>query len=183
MDKKLLTAIQRHTARAAITSSSMRGAGSPGVVEKVRAFLGEMPLRPFGTSNERRFLSHLDAVTESLREALPAKVRRSGWGRARKGLNIFLRDCLYTTYLRDANHLALAEDLFEMPLDSITGKRVVEESRKRGWAAPARWTTVRSLTPTMSAAYQKAAAALADEQRCARVHLDAKWWGERAKDE
>jgi hypothetical protein len=46
----LLRSIQHHIARVAINSSSMRGAGSPGVVAAVRAFLGTMPLRPFGTS-------------------------------------------------------------------------------------------------------------------------------------
>ena len=34
---------------------------------------------------------------------LPKKSRR--WGRARKGLNIFLRDCLYTVHIRKAYRL------------------------------------------------------------------------------
>ena len=173
MDAYLLRAIQHHNARAAIGSSSMRGAGSAGVVKRARAFLSEMPLGPFGTSNEARFRSRLDGATDSLKRALPKGAQR--WGLARKGLNIFLRNCLYTTYLRDAHDLALAENFFEVPLDSITGARLVQESR----GALSRWKTVRGLGAKTSAEYQAVAAQLAGERGIARVHLDALWWGER----
>src|SRR5206468_1450259 len=90
MDTSLLRAIQHYNARAAIGSSSMRGAGSAGVMRCARAFLGEMPLRPFGTSSKSRFLSRLDSATHDLKRALPKEAQR--WGLARKGLNIFLRN-------------------------------------------------------------------------------------------
>lgn len=86
-----------------------------------------MPLAPFGTSSAARFLSRLDSATDGLKRALPKGAQH--WGLARKGLNIFLRDCLYTTYLRDEYRLARAEPFFEVPLDSITGTRLVKESR------------------------------------------------------
>ena len=57
---------------------------------------------------------------------LPKKSRR--WGRARKGLNIFLRDCLYTVHIRKAYRLDQAEQFFELPLDSIIGARLAKES-------------------------------------------------------
>jgi len=41
MDAKLLRSILHYTGRAAITSYSMRGAGSAGVVEYARDFLAE----------------------------------------------------------------------------------------------------------------------------------------------
>ena len=103
---------------------------------------------------------------------LPKKSRR--WGRARKGLNIFLRDCLYTVHIRKAYRLDQAEQFFELPLDSIIGARLAKES---GGALP-RW-TVRALTPKASARYQAEALRVAKEEGFARVHLDAKWWGER----
>ena len=71
MDADLLRAIQHHTARAAIGSSSMRGAGSAGVVKDAREFLCKMRLGPFGTSSEAKFRSHLDRATEDLKRALP----------------------------------------------------------------------------------------------------------------
>lgn len=173
MDTDLLRSIQHYTARAAITSYSMRGAGSAGVVRSAREFLAELDLRPFGTSSRPKFLSRLDRTTKELTLALPKGAQR--WGLARKGLNIFLRGCLYTTYLRDEYTLALAEDYFEVPLDSITGQRLVTESR--GALTP--WKTVRGLRPKTSADYQAVAATLAAEKGFARVHLDAVWWGER----
>ena len=66
MDADLLRAIQHHTARAAIGSSSMRGAGSAGVVRQARAFLSAMPLDSFGTSSEATFRAHLDRATNDL---------------------------------------------------------------------------------------------------------------------
>jgi hypothetical protein len=165
MDADLLRAIQHYTARAAIGSSSMRGAGSAGVVKSARVFLCEMPLGPFGTSNKTQFRSRLDRATDDLKRALPKGARR--WGLARKGLNIFLRGCLYTTYLCEEYNLARAENFFEVPLDRITGTRLVEESRE---ALPP-WKTVRGLSAKASAAYQAAASELAEERGFARVHL------------
>lgn len=155
----------------------MRGAGSPGVVETARTFLGQLPLRPFGTSSQSEFCSRLDVTTESLVAVLPNAAQ--SWGRARKGVNIFLRDCLYTFYIRDAYELALAEGFFEVPLDSITGTRLAQSSNGQ---LP-RWKTVRGLTAETSANYQAVAARLAAEKGVARVHLDAMWWGERERAE
>lgn len=173
METYLLRAIQHHNARAAIGSSSMRGAGSTGVVRSARSFLSEMPLRPFGTSSASTFLSRLNMATDELKQALPKGAQR--WGLARKGLNIFLRNCLYTTYLCEEYNLARAEFFFEVPLDSITGTRLMKESRVD--LSP--WKTVRGLKARTSAEYQAAAATLGDEKGIARVHLDALWWGER----
>ena len=150
MDSYLLRAIQHHNARAAIGSSSMRGAGSAGVVQSARAFLGEMPLGPFGTSSGSKFLSRLDRATDELKLALPRVAQR--WGLARKGLNIFLRNCLYTTYLRDEYELARAENFFEVPLDSITGARLVNASRQ----TLSRWTTVRGLSAKVNREFLEA---------------------------
>ncbi len=169
----LLRAIQHYNARAAIGSSSMRGAGSADVVRRAREFLGEMPLRPFGTSRRSRFMSCLDNATQDLKLALPTRAQH--WGLARKGLNIFLRNCLYTIYLREEYDLARAEKFFEVPLDSITGIHLIKAS---GGTLP-RWTTVRGLKAKKSAAYQAVAARFATEQGLVRVHFDAVWWGER----
>ena len=48
------------------------------------------------------------------------------WGTARKALNIFLRDALYTTYLSKRYGLPRAEASLEIPLDSITAVRLRE---------------------------------------------------------
>ena len=93
---------------------------------------------------------------------------------ARKLLNIFPRDSLYTGYLSQAYRLSVAERLLEIPLDSITAKQI----RKRLPELP-RWRGVKYLDPQTSAAYQAAALLIGEREGVARVHLDAYWWGVR----
>lgn len=173
MSKETLRALQARAARGALGPSSMRGAGSKGVVGAGRAFLADVDLGRFGTSRRKRFFAVLDEDTDGLRRSFPRGARH--WGLARKGLNIFLRECLYTVYLRHAYSLYLAERYFEVPLDSLTG---TELYRAADGALP-RWKTVRGLTPQLSEAYQKAASAEARKRGMARIHLDAVWWGLR----
>jgi hypothetical protein len=89
-------------------------------------------------------------------------------------LNIFLRDSLYTSYLAKEHGLAAAARFLEIPLDSITAKRI----RSAVPELP-RWPGVKYLDPHMSAAYQAAALLIARQHGVARVHLDAYWWGAR----
>jgi|RhiMethySRZTD1v2_1073278.scaffolds.fasta_scaffold121263_2 hypothetical protein len=158
----------------AISASSMRGARGTGVVKSGRLFLCTLPLDAFGTGDAAAFRRALDTTTRALVQALPPQGRF--WGLARKGLNLFLRDCLYTVYLRDAFALQLAEAFFEVPLDSISGKALYDKAEGR---LP-RWKTVRGMTPALSDQYQAEAVRLATVERVPRVHLDAVWWGERA---
>ena len=125
---EILTALRFRAARSSLGPSSMRGAGSKGVVDAGRPFLGALDLRRFATSNEKQFGVELDRATDGLMRAFPRSARH--WGLARKGLNIFLRECLYTVYLREAYNLGVAESLFEVPLDSLTGKALHEASPK-----------------------------------------------------
>jgi hypothetical protein len=168
---RFLKMVQHRAARVAITASATRGQGG-GVVACARPFLVGLKLGPFGTTDHRRFAHQLDAATDRLRACLPK--RAASWGLARKLLNIFLRDCLYTGYLARAHGLGAAERLLEIPLDSITAKEI----RKESPALP-RWLGVRHLEPDRSAAYQEAALVIARRHGVARVHLDAYWWGVR----
>ncbi len=90
-------------------------------------------------------------------------------------MNIFLRECLYTVYLRDAYDLGAAESFFEVPLDSLTGQALHEASPK---TLP-RWQTVRGLERSVSDKFQQVASRVARKRGVARVHLDAVWWGQR----
>lgn len=170
---ELLNALQIRAARIAIGSSSMRGRGSEGVVDAGRGFLNSLPLISFGTADPDKFKSSLDSATLGLKNAFPKNSRY--WGLARKGLNIFLRDCLYTVYLRDNYSLGLAEALFEVPLDSLSGRALHKAAVDR--LPP--WHTVRGLTPKLSDKYQGIASELATLKGIARVHLDVFWWGSR----
>lgn len=170
-DFQLLRIVQHRAARVAITASATRGQGA-GVVASARDHFGRLKLANFGISDERVFARQLDAATRQLMDCLPKDA--ANWGLARKLLNIFLRDCLYTSYLAKAHRLAKAEKLLEIPLDSITAKRIHE-------AVPQlpRWPGVKYLDRATSDAYQAAALAVAREHGVARAHLDAYWWGAR----
>jgi hypothetical protein len=172
----ILQALQAHAARAAITPSSMRGAGSRGVVAAGQKHLADLALARFGIAHVTRFRRELDTATHDLMLALPKGARH--WGLARKGLNIFLRECLYTVYLREEYSLDKAEYFYEIPLDSITGAALHRESN----GALPRWKTVRGLSPELNAEFQRVASALAKSRKVARVHLDAVWWGQRSRE-
>jgi hypothetical protein len=164
-------AVQSRAARVAIGASAVRGRGNAGTVAASRAFLRSLNLRRFALRDSVGFAAELDRTTRRLCAALPRKAQH--WGLARKILNIFLRDCLYTTYLSEAFHLQRAEKFLELPLDSITA---TELRRAAGRGALPRWPGVRHVTPAISARFQEVAAKEATVRKIARVHLDALWW-------
>ena len=102
---------------------------------------------------------------------MPRRARR--WGLARKILNVFLRDCLYTTYLEHAYGLRRSEEWYELPLDSIT-VRELRKGAPRGTLP--KWRGVIHLTPVESGAFQAKASQEAARFGLARAHLDAVWW-------
>jgi hypothetical protein len=170
---QFLKIVQHRAARVAITASATRGQGA-GVVVSARDFCSRLNLARFGISDQRVFTRQLDAVTVRLQKGLPK--RAASWGLARKLANIFLRDSLYTSYLARAYRLTKAAKVFEIPLDSITAKRI----RAAEPQLP-RWPGVKHLDQDTSAAYQAAALRTAAQHDIARVHLDAYWWGARER--
>ena len=171
-DRGFLKMIQQRAARVAVTASPVRGQGAGGVVVAAREFMGHLRLASFGTSDQRLYSRRLDAATRRLMASLPRGA--SSWGLSRKLLNIFLRDCLYTTYLARAYGLPAAQRFMEIPLDSITAKGIRTEIPELP-----RWPGVKYLDPATNSVYQSAALLLAVERGLARVHLDAYWWGVR----
>jgi hypothetical protein len=170
-EAKFLSTVQSRTARVAITASTVRGRGNKGTVSASRQFLRSLPLHRFAVRSASRFAAELDRTTDDLCAALPRNAQH--WGLARKILNVFLRDCLYTTYLAEAYHLQRAEGFLEVPLDSITQRKL---RRAAGRGVLPQWLGVRHVTPDVSAQFQAVAAKEAENQKIARVHLDALWW-------
>jgi len=168
---ELIHIIQCRVARISVGPSTVRGRGNTGVAKAARAYLRSIDLSRFGTTDECEFQTALNEETEALRRAFPEGARR--WGLARKVLNIFLRDCAYTIYLAKEFNLSLAEDYFEIPLDSITAKEL--RKTKSGRTLP-RWLGVIHLHPRLSQQYQSAARKEAKMQGVSRMHLDALWW-------
>src|SRR5687768_1519148 len=99
-DDDFLKLIQSRAARVAIGASTVLGKGNKGIVATARAFLCRFDLGRFrNITDERTFATTLDSCTEELRRAFPKTAQH--WGIARKAMNIFLRDCLYTAYLNE----------------------------------------------------------------------------------
>ena len=162
--------IQSRAARIAVGPSTLRGRGNAGSVEAARNFLRRLDLSSFGINDADTFTSELNRATEMLRTALPQGAQH--WGIARKALNIFLRDCFYTSYLMSAFRLDLAESFLELPLDSITAKQLCDAADGK----LLRWPGVKHLTMPLSEQFQRVAADEARKLQIARVHLDAFWW-------
>lgn len=171
-----LTAVQSRAARIAVGASAARGRGNAGTVAAARDHLRTMDLRDFGRS-PARFRSALDRETEALRKRFPRSAAH--WGIARKLLNIFLRDCLYTTYLEAAYSLKRAESALEIPLDSVTALQL---KRAAGRGKLPLWPGVKHLTPEISESFQSFALEMATQMGLARVHLDAFLWS-RSRDD
>jgi len=168
-----IEAVQTRAARIACSVSATRGQGA-GVVASGREFLAQLSLAQFAVSRPTLFQHRLDEATQGLCSSFPKGGR--SWGLARKVLNIFLRDALYTTYLSEKFALGRAEHCLEVPLDSITARHLCQAA---GRGALPRWLGVKHLTPQASAAYQEFAAEYGVSHGIARAHLDTYWWGHR----
>jgi hypothetical protein len=174
MKSSFLPMIQKRAARVAVGASTVRGQGAPGMVLAAREYLADLQLERFVAGDERAFRRRLDRATIDLMKSLPKRGR--SWGIARKVLNIFLRDALYTGYLARGYRLGRIEHFLEVPLDSISAKSITADVLRR--SVP-RWRTVRNLTPEDSDRFQDAARGIARRHGVARVHMDAVWWGDR----
>lgn len=95
------------------------------------------------------------------------------WGTARKGLNIFLRDVLYNTYLERDLGFSRVEYWLELPLDSFTVRAL--RAQPAAGQLP-RFPGVAIVESRTYAEFQHAAQRVADDWGIARVHLDAYWW-------
>ena len=87
-------------------------------------------------------------------------------------INIFLRDATYSVYLCDHYALGLAEQHFELPLDSVTAGCLLAEVPN---ALPA-WCGVKHVDQAYNEQFQREALRVAKSLGTARVHLDAYWW-------
>jgi hypothetical protein len=162
---ELIAGLRSRLARVAVTASTLRSLPAD-TAPVARRFLRELPLKPFAVQDRAEFDRALDSATERFVKELPPGCRH--WGVARKFLNIYVRECAYNAHLRSAFQLGPAERYLEVPLDGVVAEQLALPGEK--------WTGLAALTPQKSAAYQKAAATLAENRRTRRVHLDVELW-------
>jgi len=177
----LIDRLKARIALLAIGRSTLRNQGAPGMVVAARKYLRKVPLRAFSVTSARRFASVLERHTQALMKRFPRKRKANkNWGAARKALNIFLRDVVYSRLLADHYRLGRVEPWLELPLDSNTYRGLAED-----WKGPCeipRWPRLKNLGRDTSRELQTIAAAIAKSLHTHRVHLDIKYWRKGAID-
>jgi hypothetical protein len=178
VNAELLTKIQAHEAYSAIGVSALRGQDR-GTREAALVYLKRIDLSNVPKSS-CDFKVWLDDQTECLRQKLPGFKPDSEelWGVARKALNLFLRSCSYNYHLRTEYGLEPIETLLETPLDSVAGKRLMEEAGKANYRGlPAKWPSLKRLKREQSEEFQRYAESLAKSWGLpARVFVDSYLW-------
>ncbi|MFM0561434.1 hypothetical protein [Paraburkholderia sediminicola] len=176
----LVDRLQVRAAMFAIGRSTLRSQGAPGMVAQARKFLRKVDLRRFSVATLDQFMDVLEEHTGLLADEFPGK-GRGNWGAARKSLNIFLRDVLYSRYLCEYYKLAVLEPWLEVPLDSNVHKGLLSDVDNPKTMVP--WPGVKALTAEVSSELQSVALSVAKSLDVARVHLDVRYWRRDAVDE
>jgi len=174
--RDFITKLCAHQARVSITPSTVRTQGK-GTMHIARDFVAcELDVSKLRVTSGRRYIAHLDDATDSLRLRLRGKART--WGLARKLLNIYIRDCVYSRMLCKHFRLEKIEPFLELPLDGVVGRELTSKAEELGQIHRLpKWKSIRALTREQSELYQGFARELAGERGYARVHLDVVIWG------
>ena len=159
-----ISALQRHIAWASIAPTTLRKMVSAGGRSAICQHLARLEVGRAALDNYGAFLNQ---GTQQLMAATGCR-----WGPARKALNLFMRDMAYNHWIRFELGLAAIEEELELPLDGRTMKRL--RSGQSDICLPR--CAVVDLTEEISQKFQMAAAASAQTQGMARVHLDLEWW-------
>ncbi len=172
MKDELLTHLLRRIAQVAVGPSTARGMGPAGTIQAARSFLAEkIDLSEVSRLTVEEFPLFLDRNTRELQLALPQPAQH--WGAARKFLNIFLRDVLYTRWLCDGRSIDHLEESLEIPIDKHVALHL--KGKPEGEFLP-RWKTIIGLEKKESDQFQAVALAIAKERGFARIHLDLEYW-------
>jgi len=131
-NRKFLVAVQKFTAIQAVSASTVRGQRK-GTLKKIHAYLGRLRLDRLAGMNGADYARWLDAKTGDLQKKLRGRNKR--WGLARKAMNLFMRQCLYNTYLSRKFRLRGVQQHMEIPLDSKVA-RGLKEHAGRGKLPP-----------------------------------------------
>ncbi len=118
--------LHARTALMAIGASTLRNQGASGVVDAARKCLRAMDLRDFSQAARPGFSASLNRHMQSLMRRFPGGARNN-WGAARKAINVFLRDVLYSRRLCDRFGLARVEAWLELPLDKSVYQGLVDD--------------------------------------------------------
>jgi hypothetical protein len=175
--------IHKRLSIVSVGASALRNQGASGIVEIARDyFYQSISLADFieSLSNSHKFSQFLDEHTDKLLKEFPTDGK--SWGAARKGLNLFFREVVYSKFISD--HYKLPTDLrkfnklvryLEVPLDNDVATGIYNATNR---AIP-KWISIKELQKDKSDRYQIEALSIAESKQMARVHLDLLFWRQR----
>jgi hypothetical protein len=160
--------MQRYVATIAITQSVVRPYG--GCMRVAQEFLGSLDLKPLTNLDPSKYAEWLDEQTKVLMAKFAIE---NLWSRARKAINIFMTMASLNRFLCEAYALEHLEDVLEVPLDNIVGKRLFDLAKGK---LPT-WENLTALDSKKSEKYQQFAKTWAKEREIPRARLDVELWG------
>ena len=125
-NKKFLASVRKFTAIQAVGASAVRGQPA-GTLGKIHAYLGRLRLDRLSGMDCTEYTRWLNAHTRNLQKK-KLRGRKVPWGIARKAMNLFMRSCLYNTYLCRKFHFARVQRHMEIPLDGTVARGLKKEA-------------------------------------------------------
>jgi hypothetical protein len=168
--------LQARVAMLAIPASALRNQGAPGVVDAARCFLTALDLRTLAVKSSAQFRERLNDNTKKLRLRFPTGAQ-SSWGGARKAINLFLRDVVYSEPLCEFYDLSHIGPWLELPLD-----KEAHRGLKADFPKVASWSGVKDLRWRSNAKMQGIATLIAKGRQIRRIDLDVIYWRKAAID-
>lgn len=172
--------ILRRLSQISTGASAFRNQGASGLVRAAQGYFEhQVPVGQFvnSLSNNSHYNDFLKHHTDSLLSVLPNGAQN--WGVARKGLNLFLREIVYNSFLAEKYKIPTRMSEFnifaqnmEVPLDGHVAKALISKSNP---LMPS-WNSLKRLTQETSDIYQLQAIIVASQMRTARINLDLKFW-------
>ena len=169
---EFLKLIKNYVINIAISGSTLRNQGAPGVVDAARKFLREtLDLNSLNDTHADCFQDKLNDWTKQQKDVLPPNAQN--WGTARKTINVFLIQAFMNKYLNEKYGLEEFRDVFEIPLDSYTTK----ELRRRAGRGqlPGNFKII-TLQENDNTKYQDYAHEVAKNEEIPRACLDIVFW-------
>lgn len=172
--------LHRRLSQIAIGASAIRNQGSGGLIKILRQYFEtKVDLKHFTKSlvDETQYRDFVNEHTSNILALFPDTAQ--SWGAARKGLNLFLREIIYSKFFSHRFSLPDNFDEFnqlvkfmEVPLDKEVAHGLISDSNGQ---LP-KWINIKHLTPTLSETYQSQAFIIAVQENVTRVNLDLKYW-------
>jgi hypothetical protein len=179
-EQEFYTLIHRRLAQVAIGASAIRNQGAAGLVNILREYFERnIQLTDFFNAfkSDEIYRHFLDCHTDNILLQFPQSAQ--SWGAARKGLNLFLREVIYSRFFahkfdipENFSHFNNFIKAMEVPLDREVANGLIRD----GDGTLPKWKNIKSLDSSINQLFQEQALVIAIGENIARVNLDLKYW-------